>query len=188
MEKKTASEVERIQQGIPTPTSGLVWWTSHRLAACDDGYGAEAGLLHGNRQLERRQWSWLYALFTHTGETYWWLLPRWMLKRYSLWCCRKTFAQHFGIRKHKRVIYLWIGWHQWATTGSARRIHLVFYLLLRITPAERLWPLNEPLINEAFEGIDESWRTSLSTLSPITPAGWFEVDIVSLAAELKQQL
>jgi len=159
--KKLHQEVARIQQEYPNADVEIWCEDEHRigLQPVTRRVWVEAGQMPRAIVNWKRQWSWLYAFVCpHTGETYWWLLPRVNTSVFTL--VLQDFAQHFGIGKHKRVILPLdqAGWHTTEQLQVPEGIHLVFLPAYspELQPAERLWPLvNEPLINAAFESIDE---------------------------------
>jgi transposase len=101
----------------------------------------------------------LYA-FVHpkTGETYWWILPYVNTKLFNQ--VLVDFAREFelGANKHILLAVDRAGWHISQDLKIPQGLHLTFLPAYspELQPAERLWPLvNEPLINAAFESIDE---------------------------------
>lgn len=161
MEKKLAQEVEQIQQQYPDAAVEVWCEDEHRIGL--QPVTQRVWALVGQTPIAivkwNREWLWLYALVCpQTGETYWWILPRVNSEIFSR--VLQDFAQHFGVGNDKRVILrlAQAGWHTSEQLRVPEGIHLVFLPAYspELQPAERLWPLvNEPLVNQAFESIDE---------------------------------
>jgi transposase len=159
--KKLKAEVERVQRQYPDAVVEIWCEDEHRigLQPVMRRVWVEAGETPIATVNWKREWLWLYAFVQpHTGETYWWLLPYVNTDLFNQ--VLKDFAEHFKVGKDKRVILPLdqAGWHTTKKLQVPEGIHL---LLLppyspELQPAERLWPLvNEPLVNQAFERIDE---------------------------------
>lgn len=159
--KKLNDEMERVQHQYPDADVEIWCEDEHRigLQPVMRRVWVEAGEVPIATVNWKREWLWLYAFVQpQTGETYWWLLPYVNTELFNQ--VIKDFAEHFQVGKDKRVILPLnqAGWHTTEKLQVPKGIHLLHLppYSPELQPAERLWPLvNEPLVNQAFECIDE---------------------------------
>ena len=159
--KKLHDEVKRIQKHYPDADVELWGEDEHRIGL--QPMMQRVWTQQGETPVAivnwKREWLWLYAFVQpKTGETYWWLLPYVNTELFNR--VLQDFAEHFHIGKKKRVVLPLdqAGWHTSEKLQVPEGIHLLHLppYSPQLQPAERLWPLtNEPLVNQAFEGIEQ---------------------------------
>ncbi len=107
----------------------------------------------------RYEWFWLYGfVHPHSGETYWWLLPRVNIELFNR--ALADFAQHFDIGPERQVVLVLdqAGWHISKEVVLPEGLHLAFLPSYspEMQPAERLWPVvNEAVANRVFETLED---------------------------------
>jgi transposase len=169
--KKLVKEVSRVQKAYPDASVEIWSEDEHRigLQPVTRRVWVEEGEVPQAMVNWKREWLWLYGFVQpQTGETYWWLLPRINTQLFTQ--VLQDFAQHFGVGKDKQIILPLdrAGWHMSKNLKIPEGIHLLPLppYSPELQPAERLWVLvNEPLVNQAFNGHCRSRRTRFSKVS-----------------------